>query len=94
MSKRDEYVKKMKHQLDELNASLDALEAKRDAASAEVRAKYDERMGELRAHAKKASLKMEELKEAGEDKWEALMDEGEKLQKAFKSSFNYFKSQL
>jgi hypothetical protein len=37
---------------------------------------------------------MEEIKEASEDKWEALVEEGERVQKAFVHSFNYFKSQL
>jgi len=94
MSKRKEYIEKMKLQLDELNAKLDELEAKKTALSAEAGKKYDEQMAELRKQSKKARAKMNEIKEAGEDQWESLVAEGEKIQKAFVHSVNYFKSQL
>lgn len=94
MSKRDIYVEKMKKQLDELNAKLDELDNKRESASAEMRVKYDEKMAELRSHAKAAGAKMNEIKHASEDKWEALVAEGDKLQNALVHSFNYFKSQM
>lgn len=94
MSKRDEYVVKMKQQLDELNAKIDVLETKREAASAELHVKFDEKMTEMRSHAKAVGVKMEEIKDAGEDKWESLVFEGERLQKALVQSFNYFKSQI
>lgn len=94
MLSRDEYVGKMKHQLDELNGKIDELEAKGKVANTELHGKYDETMAELREHAAAAGKKMEEIKDAGEDKWEALVEEGEKVQKAFVSSFNYFKSQF
>jgi hypothetical protein len=94
MSKRDQYVEKMKLQLDDLNEQIGKLETRSREVGAEVQAKYDEQMTELRKHSSAAQEKMEEIKEAGEDKWEALVAEGEKVQKAFMHSFNYFKSQL
>lgn len=94
MSKRSEYIEKMKLQLDELNVKLNELDARKDAVSVEARKKYDEQMAELRKQAKKARAKMNEIKEAGEDKWESLIAEGEKVHKALVHSFNYFKSQL
>lgn len=94
MSKRDVYVEKMKQQLDELNSKLDDLDNMREAASAELREKYDEKMAELRTHAAGVGAKMDEIKDASEDKWEALVAEGEKLQNALVHSFNYFKSQM
>ena len=84
----------MKQQLDELNAQLDKLEAKAKDVNAEARVKYEKQMGEIRKASKAAQKKMEEIKSTGEDKWEALVAEGDKLQKAFVHSFNYFKSQL
>jgi len=84
----------MKQQLDELNAQLAKLEAKAKDVNAEARVKYEKQMGEIRKASKAAQKKMEEIKSAGEDKWEALVAEGDKLQKAFVHSFNYFKSQL
>ena len=94
MSKRDLYVEKMKQQLDDMNGQITKLEGKAKEANAEARVKYDKQMGELRELSKTAQKKMEEIKAAGEDKWEALVAEGDKVQKAFVHSFNYFKSQL
>jgi hypothetical protein len=94
MSKRDEYVAKMKLQLDELNAKMDILEAKTKDAKEEARAAYKAEMGKLRQQSKLAAAKLTEMKAAGEDKWEAMVTEMEKIRDAFKHAFNYFKSQL
>lgn len=94
MLKRDQYVQKMKQQLDDLNGQIDKLAVKAKGANAELRATYDKQLGELRKLSKSAHEKMEEIKVSGEDKWEALVAEGDKVQKAFVHSFNYFKSQL
>ena len=94
MTKRDEYVAKLKLQLDELDAKMDKIEAKAKDAKEDVREKYQEEMVKLRTQSKLAKAKMAELKAAGEDKWEALVAETEKVRDAFVHSFNYFKSQL
>jgi predicted nucleic acid-binding Zn-ribbon protein len=94
MSTRDQYVQKMKKQLDDLNGQIDKLGEKAKVANAELRAKYDKQMAELRKLSRAAHKKMEEIKDSSEDKWEALVAEGDKIQKAFVHSFNYFKSQL
>jgi DNA repair ATPase RecN len=94
MSKRDEYVAKMKQQLDELNAQISELEAKAEAGTAELGKKYEEQVSHLRELSGSAKQKMDEIREASEDKWEALVAEGEKVHKAFVHSVNYFKSQL
>jgi len=72
MSKRDEYVAKMKLQLDELNAKMDELEAKAKGAKEDARDKYKEEMGKLRHQSKLAVAKLDELKASGEDKWEVM----------------------
>ncbi len=94
MSKRDEYIAKMKQQLDDLNSQIGELETKAKAGQAEFGKKYEEQMANLRELSSTAKAKMDELMEAGEDKWEALITEGEKVHKAFVHSVNYFKSQL
>jgi len=94
MSKRDAYVAKMKLQLDELNAKMALLEAKAKEAKADARDKYNEELGKLRHQSKLAVAKLDELKASGEDKWEAMVAETEKIRDAFIHSFNYFKSQL
>ena len=94
MSKRDAYVEKMKLQIDEVNAKIDELEAKAKEAKEDARNKYQEEMSKLRHQSKLAVAKLDELKAAGEDKWEAMVVEMEKIRDAFVHSFNYFKSQL
>lgn len=94
MTKRDEYIEKMKLQLDELDAKMDKLEAKATVAKEDVRVKYKEEMTKLREQSKLAKGKLQEVKAAGEDKWEAVVSEMEKVRDAVIHSFNYFKSQL
>ncbi len=94
MSKRDLYIEKMKLQLDELNAKMSRVELKAKEAKDDARDKYKEEMGKLRAQSKIAVAKLDEIKTAGEDSWEAMVTEMEKVRDAFKHSFRYFKSQL
>lgn len=94
MSTRDEYIAAMKLQLDELNASMNKLEVSTREAREDAREKYHEEMRKLRHQSKLAVAKFEEMKAAGEDKWEAMVTEMEKVRDAFTHSFNYFKSQL
>jgi len=94
MTKRDEYIAATKLQLDELNASMSKLEAKAAEAKEDVRDKYREEMRKLRHQSKVALVKFDEIKAAGEDSWETMVTEMEKVRDAFKHSFHYFKSQL
>jgi uncharacterized coiled-coil DUF342 family protein len=94
MSKRDLYIEKMKAQLDELNAKIGRLEARAQEAKDDARDKYNEEMSKLSAQSKLAVAKLDELKAAGEDTWETMVTDMEKVRDAFKHSFNYFKSQL
>lgn len=94
MTKRDVYIEKMKTQLDELNAKMSQLETKAQEAKDDARDKYREEMRKLRHQSKVAIAKLDELKAAGEESWETLVADMEKIRDAFKHSFNYFKSQL
>jgi predicted nucleic acid-binding Zn-ribbon protein len=94
MSKRDEFVEAMKRQLDETNTQIDELEARLNAGKEKVGAKYDDQVKNLRASAGAVKKKIDEIRAAGDERWEALVVEGEKVQKALVHSFNYFKSQL
>jgi hypothetical protein len=94
MTTRDAYIAKMKLQLDELNAKMSAVEARAKEAKADAREKYDEEMNKLRAQSRLAVAKLDELKAAGDDSWDTMVAEMEKVRDAFTHSFNYFKSQL
>ena len=94
MSKRDVYIAKMKLELDELDAKMEKVEAKAKAAKENARDKYKEEMGKLRQQSKLAKGKLAELVAAGEDSWETMVAEMEKLRDAVTHSYHYFKSQL
>jgi len=72
MSLKDAYVSKMEAQLKEWGAELDKLKAKAQKATAEGRIEYQKRMESAKAKQQVALGKLEELKRAGEDRWEAL----------------------
>jgi len=48
----------------------------------------------LQQQYRQAVSKLDELKAAGEDTWESMVSEVEKVRDALKHSYNYFKSQL
>lgn len=94
MSKQDAYIAKMKLQLDELNAKMHDLETKAQGAKADVRDKYREEIKKLRHQSRLAVAKLDEIKASGENTWEAMVAEMEKMRDAFIHSFHYLKSQL
>ncbi len=94
MSKRDEYTRKLKIELDSLNAKMDVLEAKTQEAKEDVRDAYKAEVAKLRHQSELAAEKYEELKAATEDSWHKLVAETERIRDAFVHSFNYFKSQI
>ena len=94
MAKRDEYIAKMKLQLDELDAKMDKLEAKAKEAKEDARAKYKEEIANLRQQSRLAQGKLEELKASREEKWDDMVAEMERIRDAIAHSCNYFKSQL
>lgn len=94
MSKRDEYVAKLKDQIDETNAMIDELERKAADASSAAEKKYHDQIAKLRTEVDEASDKLEQLRSAAEDRWEELVDSVEHIGKTLKQSYNYFKSQL
>ncbi len=94
MNKKDTYIAKMKLQLDELDAKMNALEVKAKDAKASAHEKYVEEMAKLRKQSTAAKAKFDDMVDAGEDKWDNMVAEMDKVRDAFVHSFNYFKSQL
>ena len=94
MSKKNAYIEKMKLQLDELNAKMNKVDAMAKDAKEDARDKYQQEMTLLRKQSKIAIAKLDEIKSASEETWEAMTSEMEKVRDAFIHSFHYFKSQL
>ncbi len=94
MANREVYIAKFKAQIDELNAQMSQAKAKALEAKEDMREKYNEEIEKLGAQTRQASAKLEELKAAGEDHWEALVGEAEKVGDALKNSFKNFMSRF
>lgn len=91
---RDEFVQKLKDQLDELNGEVDKLEARYDAAESDVRERYREQLADAKTQRARAEKKLQEVRAAGEDAWEDLKGDAEYTWKAFRDSVSYFKSRF
>ena len=73
MNNRDEYVAKMKAQLDQWNADIATWEAKAQDAQAEARAEYEKRLEALRQHREQAMYQMKLLQSAAGEAWLEMM---------------------
>lgn len=91
---RDDFVRKLKKQIDDVNAQISEFEAEAEAAGAKAMEDFDARMDELRGHAHAMQTKLDEMRSAGEESWDRIVEESRKLRDACIHSFNYFKSQL
>lgn len=94
MATREEYVAKLKSQLDEWNAEIDKLEAKLAEVTGPAREKLEPYLAKAREGRDEAVRKLAELKNSGEESWDKLEGEAEHLWKTLRQSINYFKSQL
>ena len=94
MASREEYVEKLKRQLDEWNGDIDQLEAKLAEATGPAREKLEPYLVKAREGSESALKKLAELKASGDESWDKLECEAEHLWKTLKQSVNYFKSQL
>ncbi len=94
MATREEYLEKVKAQLDNLNAELNTLEAKLSEKTGPARERAAAELAKVRQGYDKTKGKLDELREAGADSYDSVRGEVEHVWKAFKSSVNYFKSQI
>ena len=94
MSRRHEYVEKIKQQLDEMNAKIDELQAKKNQAEGRAKEEFQERLATFRERAEAAGAKLREIRESPEESWEELKAEMEKIREALVHSYRYFRSQL
>lgn len=92
MSKKDEYVARMKQQLDDWSAEIDDLEAKAHAAKDQVKEKYQEQLGLLRAKREEGEIKLQEMRAATDSSWEKAKGEAENVWDALKAGLDAFKA--
>lgn len=91
---RDEYVKKLKAQLDQWNAEATRWESKASVAQAEVRAEYDKQMQALNARRDEAMYQMKLLQNASADAWKEVAkgaeDAWKRLQESVSAARSHF----
>jgi multidrug resistance efflux pump len=96
MNKRDEYIEKMKTQLDQWNAEISQWEAKAHSAQAEARAGYDKQLEALRQQREQAAYQMKLVQNAAGDAWLDLTrgaDEAwARMRAAFETATEHFRS--
>ena len=69
---RDEYVTKLKGQLDRWNADLAAWESKAKAAQADAKQRFERDLAELRAQREKALYQLKLIEGASATAWQEL----------------------
>ncbi len=94
MSSKDEYIEKMKNQLDEWNKDIDRLEAQISEVQSSAKEQLQTRLKQAREGYETAKEKLEEIRAGGEESWEKARDEIEHVGKVLKQSINYFRSRL
>jgi hypothetical protein len=78
MEEKKSYLKKMAAGLEQLDAKVAELKAKAAKAGEEAKEEIDKKVAELTAKQQEARQKLQELKEAGGEKWESLKGRAEK----------------
>jgi len=92
MLQRDEYVEKLKVQLDHWNAEVAKWEAKAAGAQAELQAETAKRLEELRGRRDEALYQMRLLQNASADAWVDLMRGTEQAWKSLHDAFDRARS--
>lgn len=94
MTPRDQYVARMKLQLDELNRELAQLVERGYAAKDEVQMRFEIKVAGLRADSNAARAQLDQVRTAGEDGWPMLVSEMERRRDTLRHSSCDFSSQL
>jgi len=93
-TKREQYTAALKTRLDELNQGIDALEAKANDTKHDAKEIYKAELKKVRHQSKVNMEKFDEMRLAGEDSWDKMVAEMEKLKVAFVHSCHSFKTQV
>ena len=95
---KDECLKKMKQQYDELNyrwsVERDKWEAEAQKAGAEARKRFEKKSADLRALRREVKEKIVDLEVAGDNAWEDVKDGAEKAWKELNEAFRKARSRF
>jgi lipid II:glycine glycyltransferase (peptidoglycan interpeptide bridge formation enzyme) len=91
---RDEYVQKLKTQLDGWNAEAAKWEAKTKAAQDEVKTEYQRQLALFHQRRDEAMHKMKEIQAASSDAWMAMTRGADDAWKRMQDAFNQARSKF
>ena len=87
MSSREEYVQKMKAQLDQWNTEVAKWEEKTHAAQAEMKAEYEKQLETLRSRRDDAMYQLHQMQAASADAWMDMVKGADAAWKAMGEAF-------
>ena len=92
MINREEYVQKLKSQLDQWNAEAAKWEAKAKAAQSTMKAEYEKQLAAVNSRRDEALYQMKLLQNASLDAWQDMMRGTEQAWKNMHEAFNKARS--
>lgn len=92
MIKREEYVQKLKNQLDQWNAEAKKWEAKAQVAQATMKVEYDKQLNTLHSRRDEAMYQLKLLQGASTDAWQDMMKGADQAWKSMQEAVNKARS--
>lgn len=92
MINRDEYVQKLKAQLDQWNAEAKKWEAKAEEATASMKAEYEKQLNTLHSRRDEAMYQLKLLQGASTDAWQDMMKGADQAWKGMQEAVNRARS--
>ena len=89
---KDEYVEKLKSQLDQWNAETSRWEEKARVATTEMKAEYEKQLATLAARREEAMLQMKLLQGASTEAWRDMMQGADAAWKEMQDAFTKARS--
>jgi hypothetical protein len=89
---RDEYVQKLKTQLDQWNAEVQRWEAKARESQAHMKQEYEQQLAQLRSRRDEALYQMKLMQNASHDAWQDMMRGADEAWKNMADAFGKARS--
>ena len=87
MDNRDEYVEKLKAQLDQWNSQMAAWEAVSRQATTEAKVELEKQMGIMKSRADDLVFRLELMKGASADAWQEIARGADEARKTMQDAF-------
>ena len=91
---RDEYIQKLKSQIDQWNAEAAKWEAKAKAAQAGMQVDYAKQLGQYRARRDEALAELRRVQSASADAWRDMMRGADSALKSVQEAFDKARKQF